>query len=41
MHARIATFDVPPQRMDEVVAHFRERTVAAFSAHDGFLGYQA
>lgn len=41
MHARIGTFDVPSQRLDDVIAHFRERVVAAFSRHEGFLGYQA
>jgi quinol monooxygenase YgiN len=41
MHARIGTFDVPPQRMDEALVFFRERIVSAFSAHDGFLGYRA
>lgn len=41
MHVRIATFEVDPARLDAVVAHFREQAVRVFSAHDGFLGYQA
>jgi quinol monooxygenase YgiN len=41
MHARIGTFEAPPERLAEVVAFFRDRVVAAFSAHEGFLGYQA
>jgi quinol monooxygenase YgiN len=41
MHARIGTFDVPPRRLDEVLVFFRERIVSAFTAHEGFLGYQA
>jgi len=40
MHARIGTFEVSPQRLDDAVAFFRDRVAAAFSAHDGFLGYQ-
>ena len=32
---------MPPQRLDEVVAFFRDRVVAAFSTHQDFLGYQA
>ena len=40
MHARIGTFQAPPQRMNEVVAFFRDRVVSAFSEHEGFLGYQ-
>lgn len=40
MHARIGTFAAPPQQIDAVVAHFRDRVVAAFSAHQGFLGYR-
>jgi quinol monooxygenase YgiN len=41
MHVRIGTFAAPPERLDEVVAHFRDRVVAAFSEHPGFLGYRA
>ena len=41
MHARIGTFEVSPQRLDELVAHLRDRVVPAFSKHEGFLGYRA
>lgn len=41
MHARIGTFAVPPQRLQDVVDFFRDRVVPAFSAHEGFLGYRA
>jgi quinol monooxygenase YgiN len=41
MHTRIGTFDAPPERLDEVVALFRDRIFRAFSKHEGFLGYQA
>ncbi len=40
MHARLGTFTAPPDRLDEVVAFFRQRVVAAFSQHEGFIGYQ-
>ncbi|HSP99730.1 MAG TPA: antibiotic biosynthesis monooxygenase [Candidatus Dormibacteraeota bacterium] len=41
MQARIGTFAAPPERLQEVVAFFRDRVVPAFSAHAGFLGYRA
>jgi quinol monooxygenase YgiN len=41
MHARIGTFETASDRLDRVVTFLRERAVAAFSAHEGFLGYQA
>ena len=41
MYARIGTFEAPPQRLNEVVAFFRDRVVSAFHEHEGFLGYQA
>jgi quinol monooxygenase YgiN len=41
MHARIGTFDVVPGRVNDVVAFLRDGAVTAFSAHEGFLGYQA
>jgi quinol monooxygenase YgiN len=41
MHARIGTFEAPPQRLDEVIALLRDLVVSAFSEHEGFLGYQA
>jgi len=41
MHARIGTFDAPPERLNEVIALFQERIFQAFSKHEGFLGYQA
>ena len=40
-HARMGTFEVPPEALDDVVALFRDRVVPAFSRHDGFLGYEA
>lgn len=36
----IGTFDAPPDRLDTVVAHFRDSVVPAFSKHDGFVGYR-
>lgn len=39
MHARIGTFEAPPQGMNELVAFFRGRVVSAFSEDEGFLGY--
>jgi quinol monooxygenase YgiN len=41
MHARIGTFEVAPQALPAVVAFFRDQVVAAFSEHEGFLGYEA
>jgi quinol monooxygenase YgiN len=41
MHARIGTFTVSPHRLNDVVDFFRDSVVAAFSEHEGFLGYQA
>ncbi|MEO8023698.1 antibiotic biosynthesis monooxygenase family protein [Polaromonas sp.] len=41
MQARIGTFEVSPEGLEEVVALFRDRVVPAFSAHTGFIGYQA
>lgn len=41
MQARIGTFEVPLERLDEVVTLFRDRVVPAFSKHAGFIGYQA
>ena len=41
MYARIGTFEAPPQRLNEVVAFFRDRVVSAFHEHEGFLGYRA
>lgn len=41
MFSRIGTFDVSPQQLAELVAHFHENVVPAFSKHAGFLGYQA
>ena len=41
MHARIGTFEASRERLDEVLAFFRDRVVTAFSEHAGFLGYQA
>lgn len=41
MHARIGTFDVKPDQLDQVVALFRGPVFEAFSTHKGFLGYQS
>lgn len=41
MHIRIATFDVNPSQLAAVVEHFRVEAIRVFSAHEGFLGYQA
>lgn len=41
MHLRLATFEVDPARLDIVAAHFRMEALRVFSAHEGFLGYQA
>lgn len=41
MHARLGTFEVSPDRLDEVVALFRGPVFEAFSKHKGFLGYQS
>jgi quinol monooxygenase YgiN len=41
LHARIGTFSAPPDRVPEVIAHFRDRVVPRFRKHAGFLGYRA
>jgi quinol monooxygenase YgiN len=41
MFSRIGTFDVDPSKLTELVAHFHDQVVPAFSKHAGFLGYQA
>ena len=41
MFSRIGTFDVSPLKLAELVAHFHNQVVPAFSEHPGFLGYQA
>lgn len=41
MHARIGTFEAPPEKLEEVVSLFRDRVVSDFSKHAGFIGYQA
>ena len=41
MFSRIGTFDVSPSKLTELVAHFHDQVVPAFSEHAGFLGYQA
>ena len=41
MFARIGTFDVAPEKLVELLSHFQNHVVPAFSKHSGFLGYQA
>lgn len=41
MIVRIGTFDVEPEQLEAVIRHFRLEAVRAFSAHEGFLGYEA
>jgi quinol monooxygenase YgiN len=41
MHARIGTFTVPAERLDDVVRLFHDQAVPAFRTHEGFLGYRA
>ena len=41
MHIRMATFEVDPGKLEAVAEHFRVEAIRVFSAHEGFLGYQA
>jgi len=41
MYARIGTFDVPPEQLDQVISLFQDTVVPAFSKHKGFLRYTA
>jgi len=41
MYARIGTFDVSPENLDELTTLFHAQVVPAFSEHSGFIGYQA
>ena len=41
MHVRIRTFEASAERLDQVVAFFRDAVVQRFSQHEGFVGYQA
>ena len=41
MYARIGTFEVEHIQLNVAIEHFRINAVKAFSAHEGFLGYQA
>ncbi len=41
MYARIATFEVNPEKLDVVAEHFRTESIRVFGALDGFLGYRA
>lgn len=41
MYARIGTFDVPAETIDQVVELFRTDAVPLFRTCDGFLGYRA
>ena len=40
-HARIGTFQVLPEKLQEVESLFQNQVVPAFSRHKGFLGYTA
>tara|TARA_B110000503_G_scaffold19237_1_gene28614 strand:- start:2489 stop:2812 length:324 start_codon:yes stop_codon:yes gene_type:complete len=41
MYARIGTFKTSSAQIDAVIQDLRVNAVKAFSAHKGFLGYQA
>ena len=41
MYARIGTFDVPAETIDQVVELFRTDAVPLFRTCDGLLGYRA
>jgi hypothetical protein len=38
MHARVITFEVPPERMDDATRHVREQVLAQLSQMEGFKG---
>ena len=41
MHARVTTFEVPPDRMDGATRHVREQVVPRLSQMEGFKGFVA
>ena len=41
MYARIGTFEIEPAKLDVASENFRINAAKAFSALEGFLGYQA
>ena len=41
MQARIGTFQVSPEKLEEVERLFQHQVVPAFSRHRGFIGYTA
>ena len=41
MHARVTTFEVPPDRMDDATRHVREQVLPRLSQMEGFKGLVA